>query len=293
MTRFSPSVWWPITGALAVLGLFNFPAAWVLHQFDEREWMPGACVCVGCLAAQVFIIALAFGCSQGAGKERLLWAYGLALVLFLLWAGGIIFANQTGIDFFGFEGPAQIIGLSGCVLVALLVGAWLPISLIRDERHVQFIPLNSAGEPLAPTGKRSRWSIADMLLATTLIASLLGLARLARGPFDGIVEFVIFALGLFTSVVFAGMCSFLTMIGVLIFCLHYRPRRALWRPQYTLATLPLPLLMIVPLWWYPQTEVTFFLIAFAVVVLSYATAIAATFAILELCGWKLEWHARS
>ena len=52
-------------------------------------------------------------------------------------------------------------------------------------------------------------------------------------------------------------------------------------------------LMIVPLWWYPQTEVTFFLIAFAVVVLSYATAIAATFAILELCGWKLEWHARS
>jgi hypothetical protein len=288
--RLAGSALRPLSAAVAGLGLINFPAFWFLQNFDEREWMPGASVCLGLIAAQVFVLALMLGCCQDHWKYRCLRVYGLALGLILTWTAGVFEATLRLPDIEA-GNFASFAGLTAYLFIGMVVGAWFPVSLVRDEKHIQFVRFAQVKE-LPADAPRARWSLGDMLVGTALVAFVLGLLRLAPVQFESQSDLGEFVIGYLGATLGAGAFSLLSMVGVIIFHLHSRPHRALWRPVYTLPLLALVIILSIVTLSVPMNGVRFVLLSVTLIFLAYGLAITATFAFLELTGWKLEWHAR-
>jgi hypothetical protein len=275
------SVWWAASAVILTLGIVNGPTAWAVAARDEGIYLSLAFCGTGLVLAQLFMVALVLGCTEESWLRRVTRAYPVFLAICATVAGGwylgALWENTK--DEMNIR---RAIGGTLLLMIEAQAIAVFVVALMRGQYQARFV--HQGIEPLPETPLR--WSLRDMLLWTAYIAATLAIVRLMPWYLDENDPEDLFFSG-FCTFIAGFMLAFLTTGAAMEFFAHYPPHKSVWKWKYNVFLFLFMAAMVMidasgVLFEY-ETVLFRILIAF----MAYCNGIAAIFAALEGCGWRL------
>jgi hypothetical protein len=228
---------------------------------------------VGCVLAQGCLLAAWLAWSEQPFRQRLIWHWIVAAILYLVWAAGLALGQPRHF--------AQSSIMVGLLVPLVSIGAQLPLWIARQTFGWRLI----RGDANNDTGP-APLAIRDLMLATALIAVALALARSAPspdakpiGPFGVIIALVASAISTIT----------LLPASVLLRPAHPFPRGIRLAYLYAAFWIGLPWMIVFVAWHrglFPAPPLPV-LIGLSCLILSFASTVVLAAATARAHGYRL------